>query len=126
MNSKIPHDRAAMDALEYLASTIGITFELGKAAGGGKADPAVVAHRHLTERRRDGGKNGGGRSKKELAALWRKAVTPTYLELRAKFPGESASKLADRVRIRLGDIVPGKTTVARWVSAMNKKFRPPA
>lgn len=59
---------------------------------------AVAQHRHLTERRRDGGLDGGGKSKKDLAADWREKATPTYRKLRAKFPKDTANGLAGRFR----------------------------
>ncbi len=85
----------------------------------------TAQHRRLTERRRAGGKEGGGKSKKDLAAIWRERATPTYQELRARFPKDSANHLAERIQGKLSDLVEGKTTVARWVSAMDRKRRPP-
>jgi hypothetical protein len=55
---EIPGDRDAMDALENLASAIGIAFELGKAAVVGNADPAALSTlRAAAEARRQGARN---------------------------------------------------------------------
>ena len=120
---EIRHDAAAMFALENFALAIGIAFELGQAAVLGRADPAALArHRAAREGHRQGGKNGGGKSNKEIADSWREKATPTYQELRRKFPKYSANGLADRIIRKHGDITPGKTTVARWVGEMDERL----
>jgi hypothetical protein len=85
----------------------------------------LAQHRHLTKRRSKGGADVGGKSNKAIADLWKKAATPTYRELRAKFPKDSANDLAKRITGKVSGL-PGDTTVARWVSEMNKKRRSPA
>jgi hypothetical protein len=84
------------------------------------AEAKELGYRTIEERSA-GGKTGGGKSKKEIAAAWQKRATPIYRELRAKFPRASANNLADRIIGKLGDIVPLKSRVARWVSAMDKR-----
>ena len=85
---------------------------------------ALAQHRHLTERRSEGGRDGGGKSNKEIAALWQKAATPTYLELREKSPRKSANELAGLITgmPEIAGKLPDKTTVARWVSKMDKRL----
>jgi hypothetical protein len=53
-------------------------------------------------------------------------VTPAYLELRAKFPAESADEIADRLIDKLGDQSDTKSGAAHWVSMMDDLRRPPA
>jgi hypothetical protein len=121
---EIPRDGAAMGALEEFALAVGIAFELGMAAVLGEANPAAVAlFRAAAKGYRQGGRNGGGKSNKDAAAFWQGKATPVYQELRAKYPKESASKLADLIIVEvqlLGYKLPSKTRVERWVSAMDK------
>jgi hypothetical protein len=126
---EIPRDHDAMGALEEFALAVGIAFELGQAAVLGKADPAAVAQfRAAAKGYRKGGRNGGGKSNKAVADDWQEKATPTYLELRAKNPTESASGLADLIVPAvqlLGYKLPGKSRVERWVSKEDRKRRPP-
>jgi hypothetical protein len=86
---------------------------------------ALAFGRKTLNERRGGGIAGGGKAKRATKEAWQKNATPIYFELRAKFPSLSASALAWKIvsdpRVR----VPGKGSVERWVSAMDKKPRPP-
>jgi hypothetical protein len=89
-------------------------------------DAEVLAFgRKTLNERRDGGIAGGGTAQRATKEAWQKNATPIYFELGAKFPSLNASALAWKIvsdpRVR----VPGKGRVERWVSAMNKKSRPP-
>ena len=85
---------------------------------------AMAQHRHLTERRREGGRGGGGKSNKDIAALWQEAATPTYMELRERFPRKSANELAGLItgKPEIAGRLSGKATVARWVGEMDKRL----
>ena len=64
--------------------------------------------------------DGGGKSKRDIAADWREKATPTYPETSRKVP-EGKARTDWRVALgHAGDLVPGRTTIARWVSKMDK------
>ena len=94
-NSKIPHDGAAMDALENLAQTIGVAFELGKAAGSGKVDEQAWRQRHAQINARESAKARG----KKADRKWRSEAMLLHHTHRGQFAE------GDDRRLSHGDLV---------------------
>lgn len=75
--NEILSDYAAMDALEDLASAIGISFELGKYAAGDRSGAEALRERLLR------GPNAAGDKKRREANRWRDPAKRIWRELRA-------------------------------------------
>ena len=76
--------------------------------------------RGLMKRRSTGGKNGGGKSNKEIADAWERDATPIYEERRGACPEAWPIDIAKHITGLLGSRAPSDKRVARWVSAEDK------
>ena len=102
-DSRIPYDGAAMDALENLAQTIDVAFELGKAAGSGKVDSqAAWRLRHAQDNA-----DKSAKKRREDAEKWFAMVERIVAEERAQSPDLDQIALGrltwERMKKELGD-----------------------
>ena len=133
-DSEIPRDSDAMNALENLAFAIGIAFDLGRYAPprDPKAATAHKEHLRLTESRREGGRDSGGKLKDAADDRWRAEAKKKWHEARGSFAEEdprclSQSKVADIVELEvLRDKVknpPDRDTVIKEIRKWDRALR---
>ena len=106
---------------------LGIAFELGKAAAGGKVDPAALAKLRAAEAAWSrGGRNGGGGYKKREKEAWHAKAKPIWLEYRgSRAKGDTLWKsqddLAAIIKAEIGNAGPDHDRIVKTISAWDRE-----